>query len=198
MPKSLTALSVKNARAEDGKRTEVPDGSCRGLFLVIQPTGRKSWALRYRNADGRTRKLTLGTALVSADGGEPNLAPVLGSAMTLAGARALAQASLHGVALGKDPAAEKRIEKAREPEAYTTVGAMVQRFIKRHCVPNMKASSRHEAERLLTREVLPLWKDRKIEEITRTDVRELVDGVVERGKLTTANRVFSLVRLFFN
>ena len=40
-------------------RTEIHDRGCPGLFLIVQPSGAKSWALRYRVA-GKSRKLTLG------------------------------------------------------------------------------------------------------------------------------------------
>jgi hypothetical protein len=37
----------------------VPDGKISGLFLVVQPTGAKSWAVRYR-ANGAPKKFTIG------------------------------------------------------------------------------------------------------------------------------------------
>ena len=40
-------------------RKEVPDAYLPGLYFVVQPTGAKSWAVRYRHA-GRPRKHTLG------------------------------------------------------------------------------------------------------------------------------------------
>src|SRR5262245_21153459 len=48
MAKSLTAIAVEKARAGSVRR-EIPDGGCRGLYLVVQPSGVKSWALRYRS-----------------------------------------------------------------------------------------------------------------------------------------------------
>ena len=54
----LTDLSIKKLALPD-KRREVPDGKIGGLYLIVQPSGAKSWAVRYR-ADGLPRKLTLG------------------------------------------------------------------------------------------------------------------------------------------
>ena len=51
----LTELSVENARAGTTRR-ELLDGG--GLYLVVHPTGAKTWAVRYRQ-HGRTRKLTI-------------------------------------------------------------------------------------------------------------------------------------------
>ena len=64
MAKALTAITCRNARA-GATRREIPDGGCRGLYLVIQPSGHKSWCTRFRFR-GAPRKLTLGPFL--ADG----------------------------------------------------------------------------------------------------------------------------------
>ena len=45
--------------AASSDRREIPDGYLRGLYLIVQPSGAKSWAVRYRH-DGRPRKHTLG------------------------------------------------------------------------------------------------------------------------------------------
>ena len=41
-------------------RTETPDAVLPGMYLIVQPSGARSWAVRYRH-DGRPRKLTLGS-----------------------------------------------------------------------------------------------------------------------------------------
>jgi hypothetical protein len=55
----LTDVLIKKLPLPD-KRKEVPDGRITGLYLVMQPSGVKSWAVRYR-ANGLPRKLTLGS-----------------------------------------------------------------------------------------------------------------------------------------
>jgi hypothetical protein len=47
MAKMLTDVSVKNLRPGP-KRREVPDAGARGLRVVVQPSGVKSYAVRYR------------------------------------------------------------------------------------------------------------------------------------------------------
>src|SRR5215468_10322910 len=54
--KGLTAKQVQHLEPLE-TRYEVPAGPPTGLYLVIQPSGTKSWALRYR-WHGQTRKLT--------------------------------------------------------------------------------------------------------------------------------------------
>ena len=84
MAKVLTAAAVEKLKPDPAKRREVPDGRLPGLYLVIQPSGKKSWALRYRYK-GAPRKMTL-------DG-----------FVSLVTARKLAQAAVDAVAEGGDP-----------------------------------------------------------------------------------------------
>ena len=86
MARPLNATMVENQKADPSKRVEVPDGAIVGLYLVVQPSGAKSWAVRYRTA-GKCRKVTLGpyprlslkdarlsareTLQISSEGGDP-------------------------------------------------------------------------------------------------------------------------------
>ena len=56
--KVLTQLGIEKFQATSHRR-EVPDGGMTGLYLIVQPSGSKSFALRYRHS-GRSKKLTLG------------------------------------------------------------------------------------------------------------------------------------------
>ena len=60
MAKALTQLAVKAAKPAHN-RIEIPDCGCTMLYLIVQPSGVKSWALRYR-FKGAPKKLTLGRA----------------------------------------------------------------------------------------------------------------------------------------
>jgi hypothetical protein len=59
MARPLTATLIQNQKPDPSRRLEVPDGAIVGLYLVVQPSGAKSWAVRYRAA-GQSRKATLG------------------------------------------------------------------------------------------------------------------------------------------
>jgi len=78
---------VQQAKAGSA-RVEIPDAVVPGLYLIVQPTGVKSWAVRYR-IGCRTRKLTL-----------PGRYPVV----SLAKAREAARTALESVTAGEDPA----------------------------------------------------------------------------------------------
>jgi hypothetical protein len=43
-------------------RREIRDGGCPGLYLIVEPSGSKSWAVRFKQGDNRPRKITLGLA----------------------------------------------------------------------------------------------------------------------------------------
>ncbi len=48
MAKALTVRTI-DTLATPATRREVPDGLVNGLYLVLQPSGARSWAVRYRN-----------------------------------------------------------------------------------------------------------------------------------------------------
>jgi integrase len=126
--KPLTAITVAKARAGADRR-EVPDPGCPGLYLIVQPSGHKSWALRYRSR-GRTVKFTLGPALVGAP--ESDSAPGLDTPLSLAAARELATRTLREVAAGRDPAVAKRQRREQQHAAEAdTLQAVCEEFLRR-------------------------------------------------------------------
>jgi integrase len=52
--------------------------------------------------------------------------------------------------------------------------------------------------RALDKDVRTAWGQRRVQDITRRDVIELLDGIVDRGKPIAANRVLAYMRRFFN
>ena len=83
---------------------EIPDAQAVGLYLLIYPSSKKVWALRYRRPkDRRPAKLTLGTVFADQRKTEPDIVPVIGDHMTLAGARRLVAELKHEIALGQRP-----------------------------------------------------------------------------------------------
>ena len=126
MAKALTAPALVKLKADPTKRVEKPDGILTGLYFVIQPTGRKSWAVRYRAA-GVPKKVTLGNSLFGDD--------VDAAGEELKRIRQEAAAILDRVRRGEDPGAEKqaakRAPKADEPDRdlFLTV---VKRYLKEY------------------------------------------------------------------
>ncbi len=58
--------------------------------------------------------------------------------------------------------------------------------------------SAEEAERIFRKHVLPAWGEERVHDISRRDVIELLDRLVDAGKPVLANRTLAHVRKFFN
>src|SRR3954451_3670569 len=184
MAKGLTAQAVERLKPDPAKRLEVPDGLLPGLYFVIQPSGAKSWAVRYRHA-AKPRKLTLGSY----------------PALDLGTARDRARTALQAVALGRDPGAEKqearRAARNEKPDR-DLFPAVLETFLERHVRAKTKRRSAEEAERIFRKHVVPAWGRRQAQDITRRDVIEHLDKLVDAGKPVLANRTLAHVRKFFN
>ncbi|PVE20574.1 integrase [Microvirga sp. KLBC 81] len=179
MPASLTARSVENAKPDPSRRLELPDGALPGFYLVVQPSGAKSWAVRYR-VSGKPKKFTLGPY--------PRL--------TLADAREQARAALRTASEGRDPSVVRAAAEL-EAEAVSKLrfGAVVAEFIERYAKPRNRTWP--ETERLLTRADLASWQNRDIRSISRQEILEVLDRMVERGAPVQANRLVAAMRRFF-
>ncbi len=177
----LTELEIKHLPLP-AKSTFVKDGGrVPGLFLLVQPTGRKSWSLFYRAA-GKQKKLTIGPW--------PDVTP--------AKARDLASQARASLSSGRDPHLEKvQARRRSEEDGRLKFEIVLETFMKRHVDANALRSAA-EIRRMFEREVTPRWKGRMVTEITKRDIIELVDGVADRGAKVQANRVLANVRRFFN
>lgn len=172
--RAFTTRSVDALRPDPARRLELPDPGLSGLYLIVQPTGAKSWAVRYRYA-GRPSKLTLGRW------------PVMG----LAQARAAASEALELVHRGDDPAAVKKAattarHAAQARAAQNTFAAVADLFIKRHASRNRRGD---DVAAFFRREVMPVWGTRPISEIAKSEIVELLDAIVDRGSPISANRL---------
>ena len=201
MTKALTPRGIE-AEKPIGARREIPDGLLPGLYLVVQPSGAKSFAVRYRYA-GAPRKLTIG----------PH------PAIDLAAARASGAKALRAAAEGRDPASEKQAAKGDAKKAAIEEGRgkrdlfenVARDFIERHAIKSTRETSWRETARILGLrpdaegklveiggDVIPAWKGRKVQDITKRGVIALLDSVQDRGSPIMANRVLAAVRKLFN
>jgi hypothetical protein len=162
--KKLTDLFVERAKPPASGRVEYFDASFPGLALRVTDKGAKSWSVFYRFG-GRLRRLTLGSW--------PAIKP--------AKAREEAQTALDRVREGVDPAEDKRARRELRTPETDTFGAVADDFLERHVRRNNRESTFLEAKRDLERDALRKWRTRPIASITRRDVIDLIDGIIERG-----------------
>jgi len=183
----LTDLSIKNLMRQDrcpAQRKEIPDGKIGGLYLVLQPSGAASWAVRYRTA-GKPSKLTLGSY----------------PALDLANARKRAQEAIGEIASGKHPAAEKRAAREAQKAAEAPsdcVNTVAAAFVEKHAKRKAGALWAAETERLLTKEIIPKLGAKRLGEVRKSDVHDLLDEIVDRGSPTTANRALAVLKKLGN
>jgi integrase len=176
---------AKPKRNAAGKlvRNEIPDRGCPGLYLVVEPTGTKSWAHRYRR-HGVPKKDTLGRA------GEGGLA--------LAAARHAVAAARHRLGQGATPAAAHRAPATAV--GHTTgdsVEAAIASFLDLHAYRKTRLNSAKATEYSFNRFVLPAWRGRRVNEISRRDVIDLVERVAVETPYA-ANRLLAALSKFFN
>jgi len=181
MPRvDLTTRFLDALKPKPGARVEYLDTVAAGLALRITDTGVKTWTLRYRTTLGERRRLTLGQY--------PDV--------SLKKARTRAAVERGQVADGQDPAMEKALEKQEARQAIArptdTIAALVAEYMTKHA--KVKKRSWRDDQRMFDAEVLPHWKDRSVKDLTRRDVRDLVEAIADRGSPVTANRCLALVR----
>ena len=167
----------------DGKSRDMRwDDTTPGFGVRIYPSGRKAFVLSYRTG-GSKRLLTLGT---------------YGAPLTLDEARTEAIAQLGKVKKDKvDPLIERQtmLRKGREAKTF---GELADLYLEHHARKKKKVSSAKEDERIINRELLPSWGSRKVEELRRGDVIDLIDKIHDRGTPIMANRTLALARKIFN
>jgi integrase len=194
MTKPLTAAAVQKYAPHPGTRRIIRDAGARSLFLVITPTGHKSWLMRFRTTGGRISKLVLGP--VDLSGRELTGDPAVGQPLTLAAARQLAAEVLRQRALGHDPVADHKARKLRQRTAVqeaasNTFGGAAEDFITKYSRQRVRRWK--EQARLLGLrptadglDVIPgglaqRWADKPLAAIDGHDIHAIIAETRERG-----------------
>ena len=204
----LTALNVGTWKPST-TRQEILDRD--GLYFIVQPSGVKSWALRYRRkSDGKAVKHTLGSY------------PML----SLKDARSKATELRVQIERGADPHGDKIVAR-RAPETTTSFEAIAQRYITeyqyRHnrswpwtarllgftvdteatvaakeCPPLLVVKDGSKDQRGRRRlSVADRWGARPIGDITDTDIIAVLDGISARTPIL-ANRLHAVLHKLFD
>lgn len=194
MAKALTVAGVEKVKPGD-KRIEIPDDVVRGLYLVVQPTGAKSWAARFR-VGGRPQKLTIGRY------------PLFG----LPEARAAARDAIRRAAEGGDPGLEKKLartEAGRRDDLFPTIA---REYIGRYQKPKNRSwlgtarllglmpdpanpASKENPKLFVVAPDGPAreWSSRRIGTITRREIRDYIEDLANRVPIG-ANRTLAALK----
>jgi integrase len=194
----LTKLTVERKQPK-GARQEIPDSVTSGLYFIVQPSGVKSWAVRYR-FDRKPYKLTLGRF----------------PAIELGAARDLAKAVLEAVDKGINPAVQKKAKrqtrapaepgaadaeaidiKAEDLTRESPVRDVWKGYLKVHLIPEATASSVARFKGIFEKHVLPKWRDRPIAGMVKADALVVIDAALLRGQ-SAKNSTITVLSSFFN
>jgi integrase len=197
MKKNLTVAVIERIKPAF-QRQEIADAGAKGLYLIVQPSGSKSWAMRFRKPDGNPTKLTLGSFN---PGKAARGAPVMGGPLTLAEARSLSADINRMRASGTDVVSDAKAEKHRHRRIAAgetnTFAEVAQAFIQKHKVK--KTGERPRGWRDVAK-VLGLdyprdggeptivenglcerWASKPIAEISGHDVHEVISEAIKDG-----------------
>ena len=192
MPKKLTAASVERYRPDKSARREIGDAGT-GLRLVIQASGHKSWAMRFRRLSGKSAKLTLGP--VDLSGTEQEAEPLIGMPLSLAAARKLAIEIQRQRAMGKDPIADIATAKRRRLTENAKAGAntfssAARNFIEEYAskkTRNWVVTSRmlgldpNAGFEIIEGSLADRWRDNPVTSIDDHDLYSVIDEVKRSG-----------------
>lgn len=186
--KPLTAAAVARLRP-GAKRRIFKDGTSPSLYLVVQPSGHRSWLMRFRRPGGKPGKLVLGPV---ADSGEVTGDPVIGMPLTLKAARLLAAKVHRDRERGVDVVAQHKSRKHRvraEQESRTANSFPVaaRKFIDEHARPQTRrwretarllgyvyAPGQEEPE-LAPNGLAQRWADRAVRDIDSHEIWSVID-----------------------
>jgi integrase len=175
--KVLTDIGIRNLRPGVTRR-EISDPGAHGLYVIVQPSGRKGFAVRYR-FNGVPRKLTLTPGI------------------SLAAARKAAADAMYEISQGRDPAEERKagIERTERAKA-DTLRSVAEEYLKREA---KRLRSIDQRERIFKRLIYPiLGGGRPIGEIRRKDVVRLLDHIEDNNGARMADYTLAVLRKLFN
>lgn len=174
---SLTDTQIRNVALPESGQITLWDKTVPGLGVRVTPTGTKTFSLLYR-INGRMRRATLGRYPI----------------VRLTEARDRARSHLYQASGGTDPLAATRSHTAA-PNPLT-FAMTVDRYIEKYARPHTKSWA--ETKRLLDREFLPQWQNIPLSTISKQDIIQVIDQIVDRGSPSAARHAFAAIRGFFN
>jgi hypothetical protein len=186
MPKAtLTDAAVERLKPPKSGQIDYWDRTLGGFGLRIGANGKRTFNVQTRVLVSGIRKdvrIKIGTY----------------PAISLAEARTMA---VHYKALatqGKDPRRTKDdAERQLVAESINTFGSVREKFFNEYGAEHLRDSSLHSYRKSLKGSDFKSWEQRRIRDITRRDVRDLLAGIKSRAP-TSANRTLAYLRKMMN
>ena len=176
MAGTFTDRQIRNLKPES-KTKDTRIGQ--GFGIRVKPDGTKIFFYGYNSPISGTRRfLTLGEY--------PGL--------SLENARIKYSEAFKMVKGGRDPLEIKQLE-AEERLKAPTVADFADEYMERH---GDKKKSGMQDRRTLDVEIIPKWGNRKVKDIKRREVGDLLEKIAKRPAPIMANRTRALLSKFFN
>lgn len=150
-----------------------------GLTFTLSASGTAAWVLRYRVAGVRRKELTLGNY--------PDL--------TLAAARKLARERRVDVDQGKDPAAEKKVDKMRTKMAWTVRQLIEDYKAKKLTTPPLAEGTVYYRKWDLDRVITPKLGSMEVRNVTPADLVHVIES--SKRSWTICKRLLTSAKLLF-
>jgi integrase len=166
--RTLTDASIAALKPR-AQRYAVADPKLPGHYVRVTPTGAKSFAAVTRDPRGKQVWHTIGSTAV----------------YRLDQARELARTAIQAIKAGESRAGPQTFE------------AVAEQWVKRHVeAKGLRSASR--VKRRIERQIIPEWKSRDFQSITRSDVTALLDRIEDGSGPVAADKALSIVSAVFN
>lgn len=159
----------------------------KGFGVRVLPSGHKIWIFIY-TFDGKRRQMNLGSYPAT-------------SLADASSKHAAAYSILHDRLNPRDPQEErdKKLNAERlareEHRLAPTVSKLITEYITKHAKSSKKTWK--DDERILNKDALVAWGNRKAVDIRKRDVVLLLESIVDRGSPGSANNNFKIIRKMF-
>jgi integrase len=189
MPKvKLTALAVEKLQVPEKGQIDFFDVSMPSFGVRVSVAGSRTYFVMTRLFAKQVR-LTLGKAQCGK----------IENGLSLKDARAKAGEWVELAHQGIDPRKLRAQEKHNNETTHqNTFSVVADRFMRQYVKPRLAAKTQKGYDGVLFGKDLAGWKDIPLTTITRADVRERLEYIVERGCPTLANNTLAYLRKFFN
>ena len=173
----LTHRTIETLRPAEAPY-RVPDQRCKGLAVRVAPSGVKTWDLAYRiRGTAKMRRLSLGRT----------------TDVSLEQARERANELTSAARSGRDLIAEE-VEAREAATSRITVGALIDLYLRRQVFGRLRTAD--AIERGLRRDLAPIVQ-RCAADISRRDIREILDAIADRGCMREAEKRRQMVGAMF-
>jgi integrase len=173
MPK-ITKRFVESIVPDASKILKHWDTDLKGFGVLVLPSGRCTYCVKYRNANRMQKHLKIGVH------GHINTEE----------ARTLAKQYLGGIAHGEDPVLSKKRYKE-----LPVMKILAQEYLDRH-VSRKREKSSQEDKRLIEKHILPIFSNRQLVGISRREVENLHHDLKKTPY--QANRILALLSKMFS